>query len=69
MDAIKPEVQEMRSNIRQIAKYFLKVDPFARVQKIYGVDVKSRCGNTHFTKKVISIISYSHVADGWLVIR
>ena len=30
---------------------FLKVYPFARAQKFQGVTIKSRHGNSHFTKK------------------
>ena len=66
MAAISPEVEEVSIKLRKFAKYFLKVYPFARAQKIQGVALKSRHGNTHFNKIRISIISYSRVVDGWL---
>ena len=50
MAAILPEVEEVSMNLSIITKYFLKVYPFARAQQIQGVVVKSRHGNTHFTK-------------------
>ena len=50
MVAILPEVEEVSIKLRKFAKYFLQVYPLAGTQKIQGVAVKSRHGNTHFTK-------------------
>ena len=50
MAAILLEVEEVSIKLRKFVKYVLKVYPFARAQKNQGVAVKSRCGNTNFTK-------------------
>ena len=47
---VLPEMEEVSINLRKFAKYVLKGYPFTRAQNVQTVAVKSRHGNTHFTK-------------------